>query len=284
MEPFIRFFDAGSPLTSGRRYLLSLATRTVLAMGHGVQRMKAETRGALAELVSFEVTWPLALLLGGWQLQSRGEALAKAAQLLLAPSGATGLWSSLAAFSGPLSRFMQAAHDASDEAGLAAAGVYFEAAVEAVSVSLLSMVLRSTAFRPVVTALSSQFPPPSDLAAEYQRRVQGRGQPSPTTLPSSAMLDRRQSFERADFGARRSSIATAKPQAAALLATSTPSPSDATKGAKRTSASSSARPADSKPATAAAKKTTAKAYLAQAGWSPQEIAAFLAGPTRDRGA
>ena len=284
MEPFVRSFDAASPLGSGRRYLLSLATRTVLAMGHGVQRMKAETRAALTELVAVEVSWPLALLLGGWQLQSRGEALAKAAQLLLAPSGATGLWSSLASFSGPLSRFMQAAHDASDEAGLAAAGVYFEAAVEAVSVSLLSMVLRSAAFRPVVTALSSQFPPPSDLGVEYQRRMQSRGQPSPATLPSSAMLDRRQRFERADFGARQQSISTPEPQAAALLATSIASPSDATKGAKRTSASSSTRPTGSKPTTAAAKKTTAKAYLAQAGWSAQEIAAFLAGPTRDQGA
>ena len=284
MEPFVRSFDAGSPVTSGRRYLLSLATRTVLAMGHGVQRMKAETRGALTELVSFEVTWPLSLLLGGWQLQSRGEALAKAAQLLLAPSGATGLWSSLAAFSGPLSRFMQAAHDATDEAGLAAAGVYFEAAVESVSVSLLSMVLRSTSFRPVVTALSSQFPPPSDLAAEYQRRMQGRGQPAPASLPSSAMQDRRRSFEHADFGARRPSTSAADRLGAALLAGSTPSPAAATKGAEATNADSSARPLDGKPATAAAKKTTAKAYLAQAGWRAQEIAAFLAGPARDRGA
>ena len=284
MEPFVRSFDAGSPLASGRRYLLSLATRTVLAMGHGVQRMKGETRGALTELVSFEVTWPLALLLGGWQLQSRGEALAKAAQLLLAPSGATGLWSSLAAFSGPLSRFMQTAHDATDEAGLAAAGVYFEAAVEAVSASLLSMALRSTAFRPVVTALSSQFPPPSDLAAEYQRRMQGRGQPAPALLPSSAMLDRRRSFEHADFGARRTSNSAANRLGAALLAGSTPSPAAATKGAEVTVEDSSARPLDGKPATAAAKKATAKTYLAQAGWSAQEVAAFLAGPTRDRGA
>lgn len=284
MEPFVRFFDAGSPLTSGRRYLLSLATRTVLAMGHGVQRMKAETRGALAELVSFEVTWPLALLLGGWQLQSRGEALAKAAQLLLAPSGATGLWSSLAAFSGPLSRFMQTAHDATDEAGLAAAGVYFEAAVESVSASLLSMALRSTAFRPVVTALSSQYPAPSDLAAEYQRRMQGRGQPAPASLPSSAMRDRRRSFEHADFGARRPSASTADQPRAALLVSSTPSPAAATKGAETANKDRSARPPGGEPAAAAAKKTTAKAYLTQAGWSAQEIAAFLAGPTRDQGA
>lgn len=284
MEPFVRSFDTGSPLASGRRYLLSLATRTVLAMGHGVQRMKRETRGALTELVAFEVSWPLALLLGGWQLQSRGEALAKAAQLLLAPSGATGLWSSLAAFSGPLSRFMQAAHDATDEAGLAAAGLYFEAAVEAVSVSLLSMVLRSTAFRPVVTALSSQFPPSSDLAAEYQRRAQGRGQPSPTSLPSSALRDRRQSFERADFGARRPSTSTAEPAAAALLTRSTPSSADANPITAEASTDRLGRPGGPAVATSAAKKTTAKAYLAQAGWSAQEIAAFLAGPTRDQGA
>jgi len=283
MEPFVRSFDAGSPLTSGRRYLLSLATRTVLAMGHGVQRMKAETRGALTELVSFEVTWPLALLLGGWQLQSRGEALAKAAQLLLAPSGATGLWSSLAAFSGPLSRFMQTVHDATDEAGLAAAGVYFEAAVEAVSASLLSMALRSTAFRPVITALSSQFPPPSDLAAEYQRRMQSRGQPSPASLPSSAMQDRRRSFEHADFGARRPLPSRAQPSEAALRALNIPSPADASTLVAQTSPTSLGQPGTA-PATAAAKKTTAKAYLAQAGWSAQEIAAFLAGPTRDRGA
>lgn len=284
MEPFVRSFDAGSPLASGRRYLLSLATRTVLAMGHGVQRMKAETRGALTELVSFEVTWPLALLLGGWQLQSRGEALAKAAQLLLAPSGATGLWSSLAAFSGPLSRFMQSAHDATDEAGLAAAGVYFEAAVESVSVSLLSMVLRSTSFRPVVTALSSQFPPPSDLAAEYQRRMQGRGQPSPTSLPSSAMQDRRRSFEHADFGARRPIPSRAEPSDAALLALNIPSPADASTLAAEASTDRLGRPRAPAATTSATKKATAKAYLAQAGWSAQEIAAFLAGPTRDQGA
>lgn len=283
MEPFIRFFDAGSPLTSGRRYLLSLATRTVLAMGHGVQRMKAETRGALAELVSFEVTWPLALLLGGWQLQSRGEALAKAAQLLLAPSGATGLWSSLAAFSGPLSRFMQAAHDATDEAGLAAAGVYFEAAVESVSASLLSMALRSTAFRPVVTALSSQYPPPSDLAPEYQRRMQGRGQPAPASLPSSAMRDRRRSFEHADFGARRPPSSRAVLSDVAVLASNIPSPADASSLVAQTGPTGLGQ-SDTAPATTAAKKSTAKAYLAQAGWSAQEIAAFLAGPTRDRGA
>lgn len=282
MEPFIRFFDAGSPLTSGRRYLLSLATRTVLAMGHGVQRMKAETRGALTELVSFEVTWPLALLLGGWQLQSRGEALAKAAQLLLAPSGATGLWSSLAAFSGPLSRFMQAAHDATDEAGLAAAGVYFEAAVEAVSASLLAMALRSTTFRPVVTALFSQFPPPPDLAAEYQRRLQGRGQASPASLPTSAMRDRRRSFERADFEARRLSTSRAEPAAEALLSKSVSSPTEENTNPPEASTDRLVRRGGS--ATAAAKKTTAKAYLTQAGWSAQDIAAFLAGPSRDKGA
>ena len=284
MEPFVRSFDAGSPLASGRRYLLSLATRTVLAMGHGVQRMKAETRGALTDLVSFEVTWPLALLLGGWQLQSRGEALAKAAQLLLAPSGATGLWSSLSSFSGPLSRFMQAAHDATEEAGLAAAGVYFEAAVETVSASLLSMALRSAAFRPVVTALSRQFPPPSDLAAEYQRRMQGRGQPAPTSLPSSAMQDRRRSFEHADFGARRPLPLRAEPSDATVLAPNIPSRAEASAFAAQTSATRLGQPGTPAAAVDPAKKATAKVYLAQAGWSAREIAAFLAGPTRDRGA
>jgi hypothetical protein len=253
-------------------------------MGHGVQRMKAEARGALTELASFEVSWPLALLLGGWQLQSRGEALAKAAQLLLAPSGATGLWSSLAAFSGPLSRFMQTAHDATDEAGLAAAGVYFEAAVEAVSASLLAMALRSTAFRPVVTALSSQFPPPPDLAAEYQRRLQGRGQASPTSLPTSAMRDRRRSFERADFEARRQSTSRAEPAAAVLLDRSASSPTEVNSNATDASTDRLNRRVGSATATAAAKKTTAKAYLTQAGWSAQDVAAFLAGPSRDKGA
>ena len=279
MEPFVRSFDASTPLASGRRYLLSLATRFVLAMGHGVQRMKAETRAALTELVSFEVSWPLGLLLAGWHLQLRGDALARAAQMLLAPSGATGLWSSLASFSAPLSRFTQAASDATDEAGLVAAGVYFEAAVESVSVSLLSMVLRSSAFRPVVTALATNFPPPSDLAAEYQRRAQVRTASS-NTLPSSATQDRVHSFERADFGARRLRAPAGSPSTLTFLEPPQTGPSDMISLAKLASGALQERPAGD----AEEREAKVSTYLGQVGWSDSEIAAFLAGPTRSRGA
>ena len=276
MEPFVRSFDVSAPLASGRRYLLSLATRFVLAMGHGVQRMKVETRQALTELVSFEVSWPLGLLLAGWHLQLRGDALAGAAQMLLAPSGATGLWSSLASFSAPLSRFTQAASDATDEAGLVAAGVYFEAAVESVSVSLLSMVLRSSTFRPVVTALATNFPPPSDLAAEYQRRAQVRTASS-NSLPSSVTQDRAHSFERADFGARRLR-APASPSSLTFTESSKPSLPEGRTVAEMASTDPSER------SSGVQREPTVSAYLGQIGWSDSEIAAFLAGPTRSRGA
>lgn len=271
MEPFVRSFDASAPIGSGKRYLLSLATRLVLAMGHGVQRMKSETRAVLTELVSFEVSWPLSLLLAGWHLQLRGDALAQAAQLLLAPSGATQLWSSLAAFRAPLSRFTQAACDATDEAGLVAGGVYFDAAVESVSVTLLSMVLRSASFRPVVTALSTNFPPPSDLAAEYQRRAQVRTTSS-SALPSSAAQERRQTFERADFGARRLRAPAVSPSAVTFREPNTMNLSE--RSFEKSEAAARLSGAEREP--------TVSAYLGQIGWSDSEIAAFLSGPTRSR--
>ena len=292
MEPFVQSFDAGAPLASGKRYLLSLATRTLLALGHGVRRMKPETRATLTELVSFEVGWPLSLLLAGWHLQARGDALARAAQLLLAPSGAAGLWPNLATFRAPLSRFTQAAADATDEAGLAAGGVYFDAAVESVSASLLSMVLRSAAFRQVIAALMTNFPPPPDLAGEFQRRTQAAGQdasasPLSTSLSSSsssATQDRARRFEQADFGPRRPGASSGVPSDPRLRTASASRVLSAHPRAESDGAAAVRASAPTRAGAASEKEHTTRTYLARLGWSASEIAALLAGPRGDQGA
>ena len=290
MEPFVQSFDAGAPLASGKRYLLSLATRTLLALGHGVRRMKPETRATLTELISFEVAWPLALLLAGWHLQARGDALSRAAQLLLAPSGAAGLWPNLATFRAPLARFTQAAADATDEAGLAAGGVYFDAAVESVSASLLSMVVRSAAFRQVIAALMTNLPPPPDLAGEFQRRTQAVGQEaSASSLPASASLsvatqDRARRFEQADFGPRRPGASNGVPSDPRLPAASVSRGLSAHPRAESDAAAAVRASAPTRAGAAPEKEHTARTYLARLGWSASEIAAFVAGPRRDQGA
>lgn len=107
----------------------------------------------------FEGLWTLAMVVVQWyaELLPKAEAQAVTTALLEFDLGSTA--SNLSLFRERLLPFVKTAHEADGEAQLAAAGVYFVAAVQEIGVKLLSTALHSTQLGSKQVQILARLPP-----------------------------------------------------------------------------------------------------------------------------
>ena len=158
--------------------------------------------------------------------------------------------SNLTAFREGLLPFAKTAHEARSDAQLAAAGVYFAAAVEQIGLPLLSAAIKSGPVSALQAKLQTRLPLPDELRVEYWRTlgVQPKGTQTLSAVSSpSSRMDR---FDRADFMDRPIRSAARPPVRADV----------------------------SLPQPRLAQSEITRAYLHTLGWEGAEVDRLLAGP------
>ena len=240
----------------GPLYVPAFAGRVLVAMAKGLARATDRIKGAFLD-EDAEGMWTLAMVVVQWYADNLSAPEARSVTAGLQEFGVATIASNLNFFRERLLPFVRTAHQAQSEAQLAAAGVYFIAAVEQIGLSLLQSALKAGPVRALQQKLQSRLPLPEELKAQYYQAL--GAQPKGTTVLPSAPPppSRAERFDRADFAPRRarSSAATPLPQTAARG----PLPP---------------RP----PAPRLAQGDVTRAYLFTLGWEGDEVDRFLEGP------
>lgn len=240
----------------GPLYVPAFAGRVLVAMAKGLARATDRIKGAFLD-EDAEGMWTLAMVVVQWYADSLSAPEARLVASALQEFGVAAIASNLNFFRERLLPFVRTAHQAQSDAQLAAAGVYFIAAVEQIGLSLLQSALQAGPVRALRQKLQSRLPLPEELKAQYYQAL--GAQPKGTTVLPSAPPppSRAERFDRADFAPRRarSSAATPLPQTAARG----PLPP---------------RP----PAPRLAQGDVTRAYLFTLGWEGDEVDRFLEGP------
>lgn len=238
-------------------YVSAFASRLVLGMGKGLQRAGDALKGSLE--AEFEGLWTLAMVVVQWYAELLPKAEAQAVTTALLEFDLSSTASNLSLFRERLLPFVKTAHEADGEAQLAAAGVYFVAAVQAIGVKLLSTALHSTQLGSKQVQILARLPPPADIKASYLRIIGSSG-----TLPAQVMqkqpkpgASRAERFDHADFDQRRTISRGQVKTGRALEPTS------------------AARP----PTPNLDGATIARAYLFTVGWEGAEVERLVAGPS-----
>ncbi len=240
----------------GPLYVPAFAGRVLVAMAKGLARATDRIKGAFLD-EDAEGMWTLAMVVVQWYADNLSAPEARLVASALQEFGVAAIASNLNFFRERLLPFVRTAHQAQSDAQLAAAGVYFIAAVEQIGLSLLQSALKAGPVRALQQKLQSRLPLPEELKAQYYQAL--GAQPKGTkVLPSAPPPpSRAERFDRADFAPRatRSTAATPLPQTAARG----PLPP---------------RP----PAPRLAQGDVTRAYLFTLGWEGDEVDRFLEGP------
>lgn len=240
----------------GPSYVPAFAARLLLAIGRGIARAPETIRRALIE-EDAEGWWTLAVIVVQWYADALPPAEARTVAETLHTLPLLQLAQNLTLFRERLVPFVRTAHQARNEGQLAAAGVYFVAAVEQIGLPMLSAALKAAPLEDVQAQVLLRVPLPAEVKLDYYRTVgvQPKGVPS---LPSAAVRNssspsRAERFDREDFGAR------VRPPSAARTAAS-----------KRTPLQP--------PAPQLAAEDVTRAYLHTLGWDATQVERWLVGP------
>ena len=238
----------------GPSYVPAFAARLLLAIGRGIARAPETIRRALIE-EDAEGWWTLAVVVVLWYADALPPAEARTVAETLQPVPLAPLAQNLTLFRERLVPFVRTAHQARSEAQLAAAGVYFVAAVEQIGLQMLSAALKATPLEAVQEQVLATVPLPVEVKLDYYRIV-GVQPKGVTSLPSSAVRtsssSRAERFDREDFGAR------GRPPSARIAAS------------KRTPLQP--------PAPQLAAEDVTRAYLHTLGWDATQVERWLVGP------
>lgn len=267
----------------GPSYVPSFAARLVLAIGKGVQRAAAELRNVFDEDV--EGLWTLSLVVVQWYADSLPPAEAQAVASALQEFDMGALAANLNLFRSRLLPFVKAAHEARDEAQLAAAGAFFVGAVEQIGAGLLVSVLRAAPLGALKQRVLLRLPLPAGLKEDYARaRGIEPARTAPSTPPSSpsSRASRADRFDRADFSPRPARVV--KPREATALSAATVQPAAARAEAEPREAPRRAPSGDTPrpPAPSLDDATVTQAYLLTLNWKAEEVERLLAGPSGEK--
>ena len=216
----------------------SFAARLILAMGYGLRQVPADDRKTILEKGLREL-WFLSMLVVQWWVDKLPAAEAEIINQGLAPFSLRKVASNLSRVREQLEPFVRAAYEASSDANLAGAGVYFKAVLEQVGVGTLMMALRMLPLDDTQAKLLRELPPPEGLQAEFEAVLASAPAP-PIVQPVS----RGERFERADLGTRRAPALPVRP-----------------------------------PAPNMDQLTKMRSYFASLGWSGSDLERILSGPT-----
>ncbi|MFO0578947.1 MAG: hypothetical protein U1A78_33505 [Polyangia bacterium] len=253
----------------GPAYVPAFAGRLVGAMGKGIARTSGETQAALAG-EDVERLWTLALVVVQWYADALPAAEAQAVREALQPFELAPLAMNLNGFREALVPFVRAAHEARSEAQLAAAGVYFAAAIEQIGVGLLSAALHAAPLQAMQAQLVARFPVPAEVKTAYAaalgRKPQEKAAPAPAAVPGASRGER---FDRSDLlSARKAKAASSAAEARRIpqregRAVPTPQPLEP-------------------PRPRLEGEDVTRAYLHTLGWDADAVERLLAGPIDSR--
>src|SRR5262245_4975629 len=125
----------------GPSYVPAFAARLTLSIGQGIARAKGDVRQILIQ-EDIASIWTLAMLLVQWYAGMLLPLEANAVASTLQEFAMRPLVSNLNLFRERLLPFVRTAHQAQNSAQLAAAGVYFAAAVEQIGIQTLSWAMK----------------------------------------------------------------------------------------------------------------------------------------------
>lgn len=191
-EGLIRFFGA----------------RLILAMGYGLRQVPADERRTILAK-GLQELWFLAMLVVQWWASNLPGAEAEIINQGLAPYSLRQIASNLSRVRERLEPFVRAAYEASSDANLAGAGVFFKAVLDQIGVGTLMSALRMLPLEDVQAKLLRDWPPPDGLRAEFEAVLASAAAP-----PLVAPVSRGERFERADLGTRRTPTPPVRPPAA----------------------------------------------------------------------
>lgn len=247
----------------GPLYVPAFAGRLLLAMARGLARATDRIKGAFAD-EDAEAMWNLAMMVVQWYADSLPAPEAKAVAGALQEFGVASIASNLNIFRDRLLPFVKTAHQAQGDAQLAAAGVYFIAAVDQIGLSLLQTALKAEPVRMLQQNILARLPLPEELKAAYYQTlgIQPRGPAGRQVAPPAP--SRADRFDRADFAPRpaRSGAPVQSTQRAA-------------QARQDQTMASIPRP----PAPRLAQSDVTRAYLFTLGWEGAEVDRFLKGPS-----
>ena len=250
----------------GPSYVPAFAARLVLAMARGISRAAEDLKPVVLD-EGAQGVWTLALVVVQWYAESLPPQEAQLVNSALREFAMAPLASNLNLFRERLLPFVQAAHQAQGEAQLAAAGVYFAAAVEQMGASTLSSVLKSGPVLDLKARLRSRMPVPPELKDECLRLL---GLPPSAPAASPPQRSRAERFDRADF--------TPRPQQGHALP---PLKTQARERKPRPAAPSTQTPPQP-PVPQFADAEVTRAYLHTLGWQATEVDRLLDGPDGKR--
>ncbi|MFO0580611.1 MAG: hypothetical protein U1A78_42105 [Polyangia bacterium] len=232
-------------------------------MAKGIARAGGETRRALAG-EDIEGLWTLALVVAQWYADALPAAEAQTVRDALQPFALAPLAANLNGFREQLLPFVRAAHEATSEAQLAAAGVYFVGAVEQIGVGLLSTALRAAPLQAAKAQLVARFPVPSEVKAAHAAAVGRKAQEAavPAAVPRSSRGER---FDRSDLGPPR-------------RMQSAPRATQARRIPQREGRAMPAPPPLEPPRPRLEGEDVTRAYLHTLGWDADAVERLLAGP------
>lgn len=119
-----------------------------------------DTDGALRKLLTDERVWPLAIILGSWELSGVVENRPELNRIL-GPSGAPGMWLQLDFMTDQLSPFVVWAIDAQDDIQLAEAANRFLILVDSLGLSTIETIVKSRAFTTAATVINQSITEPT---------------------------------------------------------------------------------------------------------------------------
>ena len=237
----------------GPFFVPAFAGRLLLAMAQGLARATDRIKSAfLGE--DAEGMWTLAMVVVQWYADNLSAPEAREVVSALQELGVASIASNLNFFRDRLLPFVRTAYQAQGDAQLAAAGVYFIAAVDQIGLSLLQSALKAGPVRALQPKIQARLPLPEALKAQYYG-VLGVKPKGTTVLPSvPSPPSRGDRFDRADFAPRspRSSAPAQRLQRVAQVAPP--------------------------PIPRLAQADVTRAYLFTLGWEGPEVDRFLEGP------
>jgi len=216
----------------------AFGARLILAMGYGLRQIPADERKTILEKGLREL-WFLSMLVVQWWAGNLPGAEAEIINKALAPFSLRQIASNINRVRERLEPFVRAAYEASSDANLAGAGVFFKAVLEQVGVGTLMAALRMLPLEDAQTKVLRELPPPDGLQAEFDAVLASTPAP-PIVQPVS----RGERFERADLGTRRAPVLPVRP-----------------------------------PAPNMDQLTKMRSYFASLGWSGSDLERILSGPT-----
>lgn len=146
----------------GSAFIPAFGARVLLGIGSGYSQYPADIK-AFVDSESVSGAWSLSLLLCMWYGGALSGAEAESLSHLTQTTGAARIVSMLSMFREQLTPFVQAAYNAQDASDLAAAGVFFRAAVEKIGARTIDSAVKAVPVNEVRARVTQEIPLPTDL-------------------------------------------------------------------------------------------------------------------------